>query len=231
MKKVLIILSAILITACGKEEPKIEPVKKLLLIDKEISLRYSENKDVRVSVENINLSDVDYKVRDEFVATATTNNDGYKITARHIGETYLVLTVGNLKDSCKITVTPTDIIIEEPIVLQFGLNKESVKSKESRKLINESDNMLRYEIDKYNTYYYFFKDDKLYLVERWAGNYTFSQSDNILTEMYEYVKVENGILYKKGDLWVKLTRSQGGASQIWYSNDSKILANYENIWN
>lgn len=238
MKKILMILFILpfIFASCSDNEPKLENEKPIsfTLNKKSVDILYNDEETLSVMVENLDFDDIDYEVRDTFVASAHYGGRN-KITIRtnHIGETFLVLSYKNMKDSCKIIVTPTDMIIEEPNVLNFGVDKATVKREETNNLLNESENSLRYEIDKYNSISYYFVNDKLDVIYRWGGSFTWNHSRNILKEMYELIKADNGILYRKGNLWIKLTRSSQPSlsgtyySEIYYSDDSKKLAKYK----
>ena len=236
MKKTLLILIIFpfLFTLCSDNESTLkdnDPIPSFSFDKRSIDIMYRNDETLTVKVENLDFSDLDYEIRDTFVADAYYGGrNKINITGNHIGETFLILSYGNMKDSCSIRVTPTDVIIKEPTVLDFGVDKETVKRKEEKNLLSESENSLSYEIDKYNSYDYHFKDNKLDVISRWAGSFTYSHSQSVLREMYKLVKADDGVLFQKKDLWIKLTRTQGDRSSIHYADDSKKLIKYKGVW-
>ena len=134
-----------------------------------------------------------------------------------MGETYLIVKYKDKSDSCKITVLPTDGVIEEPEIL-FGSGKDVIKLKEKNTLESEGETFLIYRIDKYNKVEYYFRDGGLYLIHKFTGTDHYDKAYNMLREMYQFVEDKEGKVYRKRDLWVKLTRTQADGSSIYYSN-------------
>lgn len=136
MKKLLFIaMINLIMVSCEKSEPDI--TKSISLNKKTLTLLYNTAGVVTISVDGMDFSDVEYTVRDKFVASADKYRDEIEIRGLHVGETFLVISSGNLKDSCKITITPTDYIFEEPQSLDFGSGKEAIKAKEGKAILSE----------------------------------------------------------------------------------------------
>lgn len=225
MRKILFILLVALLASCQKEG-----IDTSLTLDKKsASVNYGDEVLIPVSTSGIGFDEIDFSVKDDFIATVHAHDPNFRVYAEHVGETYLIVKYKNKSDSCKITVLPTDGVINEPVVL-FGSGKDVIKSKEKNILESEGETSLIYRIDQYNKIEYYFRNGSLYLIHKFTGTDHYNRVYNILKEMYEYVEDKDGKVYKKRELWIKLTRTQANGSSIYYSNSSSELTSFKNYF-
>ncbi|MDQ6477845.1 Ig-like domain-containing protein [Dyadobacter sp. LHD-138] len=141
MKNLLpLLLSVLLITSCSK---KSDPEPSVIIDSPTLGLKYDQQHQfaLKKGSEDIFASTFAWKSSNEKVGKIDANG---RFTARKIGETTITGTSNGKNVESKVTISPLKTFVTEPI-LEFGSTIANVKSKEKRKLVQETDDLLVYE--------------------------------------------------------------------------------------
>jgi hypothetical protein len=129
-------ISIFVFTSCKKADP--EPTF-ISMTDPILDVKYDQkNQYGWIAKEGLPTI---WKSSDEKVGTISA--DG-RFSARKVGQTTVTLTIDGQTKESKVTVSPYMTFIIEPLV-EFGSTIANVKSKEKRKLLQETDDLLVYE--------------------------------------------------------------------------------------
>jgi hypothetical protein len=144
MKKLLLALISIAVLfACSKSKDK-DPEPIVSIDAPTIELKYDKDHQfaLKKGNEDIFASTFTWASSNEKVGKVDANG---KFTARKIGEATVTGTGSNgAKVESKVTISPYVTIFVEPI-LEFGATMAAIKSKEKRKLLQETAEALAYE--------------------------------------------------------------------------------------
>jgi len=144
MKKLFLTLASIsILLACSKNKDK-DPEPTVSIDAPTIELKYDKDHQftLKKGTEDIFASTFTWLSSNEKVGKVDANG---KFTARKIGEATVTGTGPNgAKVESKVTVSPYVTIFVEPI-LEFGATTATIKSKEKRKLLQETADALAYE--------------------------------------------------------------------------------------
>ena len=149
MKKILFLMTAVLVIAgCSKSEDG-----KLTLSANQVSLYSGDTKQVTVN------DNATWSSKSEFVAEVS--EDGI-IKGNHVGKTIITATSDNGEALCEVVVNAKYSTYTEP-VLEFGVDKATVKAKEKRTIWEDNGNVISYkgENSAVKKVAYLFEDGKL----------------------------------------------------------------------
>ena len=175
MKKILFLMTAVLVIAgCSKSEDG-----KLTLSTNQVSLYSGDTKQVTVN------DNATWSSKSEFVAEVS--EDGI-IKGNHVGKTIITATSDNGEALCEVVVNAKYSTYTEP-VLEFGVDKATVKAKEKRTIWEDNGNVISYkgENSAVKKVAYLFEDGKL---TSSALSLSYSYTEEIakfLSERYQVV--------------------------------------------
>ena len=130
MKKILFLMTSVLVIAgCSKSEDG-----KLTLSANQVSLYSGDTKQVTVN------DNATWSSKSEFVAEVS--EDGI-IKGNHVGKTIITATSDNGEALCEVVVNAKYSTYTEP-VLEFGVDKATVKAKEKRTILEDKTSTLGY---------------------------------------------------------------------------------------
>ncbi|WP_259014491.1 Ig-like domain-containing protein [Emticicia fluvialis] len=152
MKKLTILFIGLCLAACSKEDP-------MTINQPNGQLKYDGTHQFTVKKGGNSVSGVTWKSSDTKVGTVD-NSGNFK--ARKIGKTDVTASTSDGSVSASIEIFPYTTFFAEPVV-DFGLSKASVKSKEKRKLEEEATEGLLYtgENSKIENVAYTFSNNRL----------------------------------------------------------------------
>lgn len=186
MKKILFVWAFVwpmMFTSCDKDDNKEEP---LALSTNHISFNAEDSEEIVTNKE------VNWSSENTFVAEVGENG---LVAGKHVGETIVtaVAQTGEKAD-CEIEVLPLYSTFKEP-VFQFGASRATIKSKESRTLLQEKTTTLFYKGEKsaIEGVIYLFENNKMTSV---AVAVSFSKTEEVtkfLLERYQPIGKENDI--------------------------------------
>lgn len=196
----------LIFNSCSKDDEKETPFS---LSDDYVSLNVDETYQVSCTKEATWTSD------NPFVATA--GNSNYQpltvVIGKHVGKTTItVVTREGEKGECEIEVLPVYTTYQEP-VFKFGASRSTIKSKESRKLLQEKTTSLIYEGESraIEGVIYMFENNKMTSA---AVAVSFSKTEEVtkfLLERYQPIGEKDGIFLfvnnelKDTDMGIALT--------------------------
>jgi hypothetical protein len=140
MKNLLpLLLSVLIFTSCSKKDPEPEIIIDAPTLD----LKYDQQHQyaLKKGSDDIFASTFTWKSSDDKVGTIDANG---RFSARKIGVTIISGTESGTSVESKVTVSPRVTLFTEPVI-EFGATKADIKSKEKRKLLQETDEGLAYE--------------------------------------------------------------------------------------
>lgn len=183
MKKIFLLLAIMLpmvFTSCSDDD------ESGLSLNKSNITLYSEDTEQLEANDN-----VDWLSESEFVASVDANG---LVTGNHVGTTNIIASNGSETSKCAIEVKPKFNTFTEP-VLDFGVTKEVIKSRESRTILSETDNSLVYsgENDALNMIAYLFENGRLSVAGAAVSFAYTSELTNFLLERYQVIGEENGL--------------------------------------
>lgn len=184
MKKLLLslalLLPVVLLSSCSDDD------KSGLSLNKSNITLYSEGTEQLEANDN-----VDWLSESEFVASVDANG---LVTGNHVGTTNIIASNGSETSKCAIEVKPKFNTFTEPI-LDFGVTKEVIKSRESRTILSETDNSLVYrgENDALNMIAYMFENGRLSIAGAAVSFAYTSELTYFLLERYQVIGEENGL--------------------------------------
>lgn len=180
-----------LFTSCSSDDDD------LALSESSVTLKSDETKTLKASG-SVNT----WKSENEFVATVDASG---VVTAKHVGETYIVASGNGGTVTCKVTVEGKYEYYIEPLCKR-GATKSDVKKFERRTLKSESNDVLIYtgESSAVSTVTYTFDDSgKLNFISVLLPHYNSTTLAKLLTnfllERYQYVsKIEDAYAFMDG---------------------------------
>ncbi len=191
MKKIIYVLIALGITfaSCSKKN-SINPQYKLDT-DK-ITMAYDDTHQFQV---NSNDPNEVWKSSDETVGTVSST--GY-FTAKKIGKSTVSVSGNGFNLSALVTIAPESNLCQEPFYLD-GSSKSTVKSKENRALVSESETALLYtgENSKVRYVEYIFDTDEMtgaaLLLQNTAD--VVNESMTFFKERYTLIGAQNDVIF------------------------------------
>ena len=141
------------------------------------------------------------------------------VTGNHVGETYILANNGSETAKCKVEVVPVYHTYETPI-LEFGVGKSTIKSKETRTLNREEETVLLYngENKAILGVAYLFENGTLGAAAAYISYSYAEETANFLAERYQVIGQENETFYflnndlkntDKADLGITLSIEKG----------------------
>lgn len=184
MKKILFLMTAVLVIAgCSKSEDG-----KLTLSANQVSLYSGDTKQVTVN------DNATWSSKSEFVAEVS--EDGI-IKGNHVGKTIITATSDNGEALCEVVVNAKYSTYTEP-VLEFGVDKATVKAKEKRTILEDKTSTLGYrgENSAVKSVAYLFENGKL-TSSAIALSYSYTEEiAKFLSERYQVIgKDSDGALF------------------------------------
>ena len=184
MKKILFLMTAVLVIAgCSKSEDG-----KLTLSANQVSLYSGDTKQVTVN------DNATWSSKSEFVAEVS--EDGI-IKGNHVGKTIITATSDNGEALCEVVVNAKYSTYTEP-VLEFGVDKATVKAKEKRTILEDKTSTLGYrgENSAVKSVAYLFENGKL-TSSAIALSYSYTEEiAKFLSERYQVIgKDSDGAYY------------------------------------
>lgn len=153
----------------------------LVVTPASVSMHYDETQ--QLSAEGA----TSWLTNDEFVAKVDSKG---LVTARHIGNTQIVVSDGKRTATCEVTVTPEYSLYDDPI-LDWGASKSSIQSKEKHEKGTSSDsNILVYNYTFGNNVCvmgYTFENGKLKSVTAMMDNSLYLRTGYYLIERFQPV--------------------------------------------
>ena len=175
MKKILFLMTAVLVIAgCSKSEDG-----KLTLSANQVSLYSGDTKQVTVN------DNATWSSKSEFVAEVS--EDGI-IKGNHVGKTIITATSDNGEALCEVVVNAKYSTYTEP-VLEFGVDKATVKAKEKRTILEDKTSTLGYrgENSAVKSVAYLFENGKL-TSSAIALSYSYTEEiAKFLSERYQVI--------------------------------------------
>ena len=183
MKKILFLMTAVLVIAgCSKSEDG-----KLTLSANQVSLYSGDTKQVTVN------DNATWSSKSEFVAEVS--EDGI-IKGNHVGKTIITATSDNGEALCEVVVNAKYSTYTEP-VLEFGVDKATVKAKEKRTILEDKTSTLGYrgENSAVKSVAYLFENGKL-TSSAIALSYSYTEEiAKFLSERYQVIGKDSCLLY------------------------------------
>ena len=185
MKKILFLMTAVLVIAgCSKSEDG-----KLTLSANQVSLYSGDTKQVTVN------DNATWSSKSEFVAEVS--EDGI-IKGNHVGKTIITATSDNGEALCEVVVNAKYSTYTEP-VLEFGVDKATVKAKEKRTILEDKTSTLGSSAIALS--YSYTEEIAKFLSERYQvigkdsdGAYYFINNDSDKYNMGVRLSVESGFI-------------------------------------
>ena len=213
MKKILFLMTAVLVIAgCSKSEDG-----KLTLSANQVSLYSGDTKQVTVN------DNATWSSKSEFVAEVS--EDGI-IKGNHVGKTIITATSDNGEALCEVVVNAKYSTYTEP-VLEFGVDKATVKAKEKRTILEDKTSTLGYrgENSAVKSVAYLFENGKL-TSSAIALSYSYTEEiAKFLSERYQVIgKDSDGAYYfinndsDKYNMGVRLSVESGFIMVVYIGN-------------
>ena len=181
MKKILFLMTAVLVIAgCSKSEDG-----KLTLSANQVSLYSGDTKQVTVN------DNATWSSKSEFVAEVS--EDGI-IKGNHVGKTIITATSDNGEALCEVVVNAKYSTYTEP-VLEFGVDKATVKAKEKRTILEDKTSTLGYrgENSAVKSVAYLFENGKL-TSSAIALSYSYTEEiAKFLSERYQVIGKDSDV--------------------------------------
>lgn len=187
MRKIVFLWACLLpmfFTGCSDDDKKED--EALTLSTTQISFHADDSEQIVANKE------VKWHSESDFVAEVDA--DGF-VEGKHVGETLITaVTKNGEKSDCEVEVLPVYNTYKEP-VCDFGASRATVKSKESRKLLQEETTTLFYQGEKkvVEGVIYLFENNKLTSA---AVAVSFSKTEEVtkfLLERYQLIGEEDGM--------------------------------------
>ena len=166
MKKfVYISLFALAVCACGGDDDNDSNIEtknvEIELSKQSVDITYGGSEVILCN--NVNATECDITIDDNYVAFVSTSKNTINVVARHVGRTQITVSKNGSQKTIDVTVRPSFNIIGMPYVL-FGESMENIKSKYPSSAISMTDNgfIAREEHDYLRiSHHYYFENDKL----------------------------------------------------------------------
>lgn len=175
-----------------------------------------------------------WTTENDFVATVNQNG---LVTGGHVGTTRIIAHSGKESASATITITPKYTLYDTPL-LDFGVSKSVIKSKETHTLDSETDKYLYYTYTKNGhtcIVSYSFTDGNLSMVLVMLNQSDYAQTGFYLLERYQPVYAQDGVYgfinsmtAEKADLLVYFSTYTSGRTTVTtvgyspYTNESSV---------
>lgn len=235
----LVVMTLSMMVACGDDDNNDSsseiPKTDFNLSKQTVDMVYG-NTEI-VYCENVNATECDVLIEDDYVVTVSASKNAFNITSRHVGRTKLTIKKGSSSKTIDVTVNPTNNLIGIPYTL-FGATKENIKAMyPASEILSERDNSLTISKSSPSLIHdYYFRNGLLYkLRTRIKSTKKYSVLEDILTEYASYygtfTYIANGITsnikstgsaYKRGnDYYIGLCQVTGNdpGFEIIYATD------------
>lgn len=174
MKKLSILFLGICLAACSKDDP-------MTISQSSVQLKYDGSYQFTVKKGGDNVSGATWKSSNTNVGTVDSKGN---FKARKIGKTDVTASTGDGSVKASIEIQPYSTLYTEP-VLDFNQSKATVKTKEKRKLLQESTDGLIYEGEnsKIEFVFYLFENNRLD-----GGGVVFEATSPVVKEATTFLK-------------------------------------------